>query len=321
LKAIFKYIFILCICSLSSYAQQLPYYTQNKTNDLLFNPAVAGTKRLIDARLSYRAQWLGFDGAPQTAFLNMHSRFMKGKMGFGVYLLQDKIGPFQQTNLGISYAYHVRFPDCELSAGIAGNFSRFALKGSDITVRYTQDPVVDQSVTDITKAADGSAGIFLYNDRFHIGISAIQLIQSEASFYDNDSTKKGVFKYVTHWNASLRYNYSQNPDYIWENTVYISYVQGAPTMLDYTLRLHYLEKVFAGVCVRIKNSVGLQIGYTFKEIYQVRYSYDMATTSLRATNSGSHEIMLIISSNLFNGNKKKGFSNDKFLNQKYGYLF
>ncbi len=285
----------------------------------MINPGVTGTKRLLDARLNHRTQWTGYDGAPTTTSFGLHSRFLKGKMGAGLYLMQDKIGPAKQTNLGLSYAYHLRFPDCELSAGLAGNFTKFSLIGHKMTLHNNQDPSIDQNVTSSTWVSDAAAGIYLYNDRFHVGASGLHLMQSTAEFYQNDSTKKGTFTYASQVNFTLGYNYSQNRDYLWESTLYGTYVKGAPMMLDYTLRVHFFEQAFVGMSIRLRDAVALHVGYTFFDSYQISYSYDIQIGGLKRYNQGSHEIMLAVSHNIFQ--QKKGRDNSKFLNQRYGYLF
>lgn len=286
----------------------------------MLNPAITGTKRLLDVRMDYRMQWVGYDGAPRTTSVSVHSRFLKGKMGAGLYLMQDKVGPAKQTNIGASYAYHLRFPDCELSAGLSANFTKYSLIGSKILLHNTQDPAIDQSYTDFTWVTDAGAGIYLYNDRFHVGISALHGLQSDVEFYKNDTTKKGQITYAPHIYFTLGYNYSQNPDFIFESTVYANYVVGAPFTLDYTLRLHYREQVFGGISIRLRDAIALQIGYTFLDDFQASYSYDLLIGKLKNYSKGTHEIMLVCSTNIFKNKHGKGV-NDKFLHQRYGYLF
>ena len=274
---------------------------------------------MLDARINYRAQWVGYDGAPRTTSIGLHSRFYKGTMGAGMYFMQDKIGPQKQSNLGVSYAYHLRFPDCELSTGIAATFTKYTLIGNDITLHHTQDPSIDQAITNSTWVTDAAAGIYLYNDRFHVGASAQHVIQSTAEFYKSDTTKKGVVPYITQANFTLGYNYSQNRDFVFESTFYGSFVTGSPMNLDYTLRVHFRETVFGGISIRLHDAVALHVGYTFFENYQVSYSYDVGIGKLKKYNNGSHEIMFAVSHNIFK--KKNSGVNDKFLRQKYGYMF
>lgn len=312
-------ILLLVIVSQLLKAQQLPYYTQYKNNQFLINPAITGTKRLIDARIGYRMQWVGYDGAPRTSDVSVNSRFFKGKMGAGLYMMQDKIGPSKQTNFGVSYAYHIRFPDCELSAGVAGNFTKYTIDGTMLNIHNSQDPAINQYVTNSTWVSDLNAGVYLYNDRFHVGLSALHTLSSTAEFYKDDTLKKGLNTYVPHMYFTLGYNYAQNIDYIWESTVYANYVQGAPFYLDYTLRLHYKEKMFAGISIRLRDAVAFHVGMSFLNDFQVAYSYDLLIGKLKNYSGGSHEIMIIYSTNIFSG-RHKGV-NDRFLHQRYGYLF
>lgn len=313
-----KCFILFIIVSANASAQQLPYYTQFRSNDYLQNPAISGTKRTLDARINYRLQWLGFEGAPRTSSITLNSRFYKGKMGAGIYFMQDKIGPSVQTNVGASYAVHFRFPDCELSAGAAGNFTDYTLQGSLITLHNTQDPSIDQNVSNSRWVGDASAGIYLYNDRFHMGVAGMHLLQTTVALYKKDSLKHGKVKYASQVNFSVGYNFSQNPDYVWENNVFVTYVTAVPIMFDYTLRLHIKEKFMTGVSIRLKDAVGLHFGVTLFEGFRVSYSYDLLISQLRTYSGGSHEIMLVYS--LKAQNMKHGFIDTHFLHQRYGYM-
>ncbi len=282
------------------------------------NPAITGTNKLIDARLNYRMQWVGYDNAPRTQTFALSSRFFKGKMGAGLYILEDNIGQSKQSNIGATYAYHLRFPDCELSVGIAGNYTKYTMYGEKITLHNTQDPAIDQAITNSTSILDGSFGFMLYNDRFHLGFGALHVAQQKAEFYKTDTTKKGIIKYFTNVHFSLGYNFSQNSDWIWENKLYTNYVEGAPILLDYTLRIHYKEKVFGGISIRLHDACAIHVGMSFMDHFQVSYSYDLLLNSFRNYSSGSHEIMLIYSSDIFK--HKQGKNNNKFLYQRFQYL-
>ena len=310
---------LINIVLLKADAQQLPYLTQMIGNDYLQNPAIAGTKRTLDARLNYRAQWVGFEGAPTTESFSLNNRFYKGKMGTGLYFMEDKIGPSKQLNLGGSYAYHIRFPDCELSAGVGANFTDYTLDGNLITLHNTHDPSINQNVSDSRWVGDANAGAYLYNDRFHFGISGTHLMQTVVHFYKNDSIKRGKIPYVAQLNFSVGYNFAQNPDYIWESTFYVNYVAAAPIMLDYTMRLHIKDKIMAGFSLRLHDAVAIHMGYTFLENYMVSYSYDILISKMRTYSGGTHELMIAYSVK-FN-KKRHAFIDTHFLHQRYGYMF
>ena len=53
-------------------AQQRPQYTQYALNNYLTNPAVGGIESYADLRTSYRGQWAGVEGAPETMDVTFH---------------------------------------------------------------------------------------------------------------------------------------------------------------------------------------------------------------------------------------------------------
>ena len=322
-KIILKSVVLLitqCLLSLGLSAQQMPYYSQFVNNYGMLNPAFTGVKGLFNAVVDYRTQWVGYDGAPQTSTINLNSRFLNGKMGAGLYMMQDVVGPSQQTNFGANYAYHIHFPDCELSTGLSGNYTKYTLNGNKITLHNTQDPSIDQTVSSTVGVPDANVGFYLYNDRFHIGFSALHLLQSKAKFYTGDTLKKSIIKYAPQMYGSLGYNYSQNSDYVWENTLLIDYVQGPPTiMLDYTLLVHYKRKIYAGASVRLNDAIALHLGVTILEGLQVSYSYDIIISKLQSYNSGSHEIMLIYNFD-YTTNNRNSQRAKRFAHQRYSYM-
>jgi type IX secretion system PorP/SprF family membrane protein len=304
-----------------SFCQQMPYYTQFKSNGAFLNPAVVGTKRLIDARINYRKQWVGFDEAPVTEGFSLNSRMVKGTMGLGINYFNDKTGPTKRSDLGFAYSYHGKFDDVELSAGLAYERLTYVVDGTKLNMHMPFDNVIDLSTTQKKSANDASAGLLLYNDRFHIGLSVLNLLEPTINYYPEDDPKHRTrIHMVPHIYASAGYNWSGQPDWIWENSLQVLYAQANPMTIDYNLRLHYLQKVFAGISIRLKDAVAFHIGATFYKDFHISYSYDLIISSMRYGQSGSHEFMLVWSTNLGNGKKNK-YDNSRFQRQKYGFMF
>ena len=64
-----RIIIILALAALSpreAVAQQDPMVSQYMFNGLYLNPAYAGSHDYWSSTLSFRSQWVGFDGAPMT---------------------------------------------------------------------------------------------------------------------------------------------------------------------------------------------------------------------------------------------------------------
>jgi len=307
---------------LFSFGQQMPYFTQFRASGIFFNPALTGTKRFVDLRLTTRSQWVGFDGQPKTQGFNLNSRLYKGKLGLGMMYFKDVTGPTQRNLFNMSYAFHIKYPDIELSFGFSTNFYRYFINGSLITLRMSQDKAIDKSLLAMDKFFDMSAGAYLYNDRFHIGLCALNLIQQSAEFYENvpDSVKKANLKMVPHPFFTFGYNWSEDPDFVWENSLMGGYVSGATLTLDYSLRIILKNKVFVGASFRLKDAIGLQAGFILFDQLQVAYSYDIGINQLRKAHNNTHEVTIIYSSDLEKLLGRKN-SNSQFKREKFQYMF
>jgi type IX secretion system PorP/SprF family membrane protein len=303
-----------------SFSQQLPYYTQIKPNSVFLNPAVIGTKRFIDARLNYRIQWVGFEDAPITNGISLNSRFFKETMGLAVNYVNDKTGPTKRSNLSLGYSYHLRFDDVELSAGIAYEMLTYFVYGNKLNLHIPFDNTIDLTTSQKQKVKNASAGLLFYNDRFHIGISVLNLLEPTINYFPDNLIRKTNIDMVHHFYGSVGYNWSGQPEWIWENSLQVLYVEANPMFLDYNLRLHYMQKVFGGISIRLGDAIALHMGATIKENFQISYSYDLITSPLRSFQAGSHEIMLAWSSNMGLDKKRKGNTN-RFKKQKYGFMF
>lgn len=313
------FILVFFSLSFSLFAQQYPWWTQYRANQTLFNPAFCGTKRLVDIRINYRNQWTGYDGSPKTYALALNSRLWKGRVGVGGFIFKDDIGPFKKINSSLTAAYHLKFPDSEISFGVQGNYMVQRFNGNDITLRNQQDKAINQFAEDKQSTFDGSFGLLYFNDRFHLGVGANNIAGSKMEYYTNDSLKKGNYVNAPHYNFSAGFNWADDIDFTFENSVLAVYVPGVPFSFDYTLRMHMKKQLIAGFSFRLNDAIALQLGYTIKEKFQISYSYDIVTSPLRKYQSGSHELTLIFSSNMGTDQKRRGFDK-RFIKQRYQYL-
>ena len=296
-------------------AQQLPFYSQYRNNAFLFNPAIAGTKQTIDLRSNYRMQWVGFEGAPTTSSMSFHSRLYQGGLGLGGFIVMDEVGPNKQTHYNISGAYHIRFPDVELSIAGGGYFTHYTLDGNKMTLRHGQDPSINTNILSNVWTKNVGTGVYLYNDRFNFGLSALHYLQPKINVFQEDTTKSGVVKYATHANFIFGYNYAFDENYMCENNFYANYVVGAPILLDYTFRFHIINKLLIGGSVRLRDALVFHVGFTFFKQLQICYSYDLLISKFNMHSTGTHEASIIFS---YDNNKH---NTKRFLKQKYSHLF
>lgn len=307
------------ISNLSAFAQQYPYWTQFRSNLLLLNPAVSGTRKDFDARMNYRYQWAGFEGAPKTIAVSAHGSLFNNALGVGGYIYQDQLGPSKFISVSSSNAFHVKFEDSQLSMGIGLNYSTQRIDPYFMKYFNSQDNIILNAVANPKASSfNGSFGLLYFNDRFQFGLGANNLFGNAYEFKGSEGSLKSVMSFVPHYNFLVGYNWAEDPAFVWENNLLMNFVSGAPFMIDYNVRLHIKESFFVGAGWRLKTAIIGQVGYTFNNMAQISYSYDYSTNNLKYFNSGTHEISLVYT---YDKSSRKGRNrNSRFLKQKFGYL-
>ena len=101
MKKIIAILVVLITVGKNVNAQQDAMFAHYMYNTQWLNPAYAGTREALTITGIHRSQWVGFDGAPIDQSLTMHSPILNGKMGAGLSVLNDKIGPTKSTLVAI----------------------------------------------------------------------------------------------------------------------------------------------------------------------------------------------------------------------------
>ena len=175
----------LVFCTIQIAAQQLPQYTNYVFNYFAINPAVAGSKECLDAKFGYRTQWVGFDGAPKTAFGSLHTVLKKNNYGLankhamGILIESDSYGPFRRAKLKLAYAYHFALNrDILMSMGVFFGVEQLSFRSGDVTLINFNDNAIGQASNAII-FPEISPGIFLQSKKWFGGISIQQTLTSE----------------------------------------------------------------------------------------------------------------------------------------------
>lgn len=271
-------------------AQQLPLFSQYVENNFVLNPAVSGTKDYSPLRAVVRNQWSGIEGSPNTQTLSFHHGFADKKMGFGVHLFNDQIGPVSQTGLSAAYSYHIKITDgSSLSFGIAGLFYNYKLNTNKLKFD-------DQSNTDNVLVTGNfqafypnfSAGVYYYTKKFFTGISVPELMQTRMS----NAQDYYIIKQVRHYYFNAGYTFDLNDNYTLQPSVLVKYVQAAPVQVDINAVFEAYKKVSIGVSYRSGDAIVAMLGFKLKDKFVIGYSYDITMSHLNNYSKGSHEIML-----------------------------
>ncbi|MBL0744073.1 PorP/SprF family type IX secretion system membrane protein [Chryseolinea lacunae] len=274
---------LLCIIlAMPAWAQEDPLYAQYLNNPLVINPAYTGLNKNFNAALTYRRQWGGFDGAPTTASVSVHSSLMNNKMGLGMLVVRDRSGNSNNTEAVATYAYRIHVDDKSISFGLQGGLINYRSINSELNPYDPSDPAFN-SDQNLIKPSIG-AGMMVSNERFLIGLSAPRLLKAEsagdqfsAQLYSQHYYLMGA--YVFHLTERLRFKPS----------VLLKGVKGAPFSTDYNAALNIDERYTASLFTRNFNTYGFLAQVRLGEAYRLGYAFEVPTNASVGTRFTTHE--------------------------------
>ncbi|MBT8220828.1 MAG: type IX secretion system membrane protein PorP/SprF [Bacteroidia bacterium] len=296
---------LLCILALglihqiSIWGQQQAQYTQFMFNKLWMNPGYAASGDEPCLNILSRNQWLGFDGAPVSQAINYHTPLKKQRVGLGISLNHDQLGPTNTWTLSGNYAYRIPTSVGKLSIGVQGSITDFGIKFNELSGLQDGDGIVADEYQRKLLTNFG-AGLYFTTKKYFLGVSIPFLLQNDISFNDG-STQSAIYgQQVIHWyimgGALLRISQKikAKPAFL------AKFAKNAPSDLDLNFSLIFLDRLWTGLSYRFGGSTRDSFGESIDLIlqYQLGWSfrlgvaYDYALTELQNHNNGSLEFML-----------------------------
>jgi len=147
-------------------------------NPLTYNPAYAGSFEGMSFSSFYSSQWLGFDGAAKTIFVNGHGTVLGSNTGLGLELIRDEIGGSSETKILGNYAYHIKLNgNWRLSMGLKAGVSYSSVDYSKLNIENLNDLRIWEQKKPPEKSGDFLvAGTSLQTSIFELSIIVNQLI-------------------------------------------------------------------------------------------------------------------------------------------------
>ncbi len=281
------------------YSQQDPQYTQYMYNMHIVNPAYAGSEGTLNIGLLHRTQWVGLDGAPKTTVAAINAPIKKN-IGLGLSVFADKIGPVKEQNAFVDVSYTIQTSDYgNLAFGLKGGFSFLDAQLSTLDLGDDiPDDVFNNDIND--SYANFGAGAFYYTDHFYAGLSMPNMLNQ---FHLN--RKGGVISSASekmHYYLTSGYVFEMNDNLKLKPSVLLKGVEGAPLSIDLAGNVLINNKFELGVSWRIDDSLNALMNVEVANGFRIGYAYDYTLLNLGDFNSGSHEIILLITiSNSRNG--------------------
>ena len=291
-----KHYYITLLLLLQFFAgqtQQTPQYTQNIFNLFGLHPAIAGTKECIDMRIGYRTQWVGFEGAPKTAFANFHTtlnRKNKGHLrtrhGIGANVETDHYGPFGVTRLYGAYAFHVPVNHkLRFSMGLYAGIMQYRVDANKMTLtNYNDNAVIGGSVFIYP---DVIPGVWLYSKNFFAGLTVRQILHNKIKKVTNDSHLR--YHYIASAGKVLEFG---KKEFNLIPSVTVKFASVSAPALDLNLLMDFPGRFQFGLTYRNTDAACAMARVYLLRYFSLGYSFDFTTSKIKLGSSNTHEIIL-----------------------------
>lgn len=288
LAAIFCTVVVLSMSPKAS-AQQYPVFTQYYFNELVINPAFAGSHVQLSLTSTYRNQWVNFPGAPRTVSFSGHTALMNGKMGVGLLVNHDEIGSYGNEHVYGYYSYRINMQHATLSMGLMAGFNFLGVDFSNLDL---QDPT-DASFLPINEFKPNfGTGIYYNRKNFFAGFSVPFLLNNAVSA-DLESVAAEI--------REARYYFLRSGGIFPINrvetvklnpSILLRAQEGQPLSMDINLGVVIHDILSTGVSWRSGDSFITFIDLKLSEKFHFAYSYDWTTSDIARFSNGSHEFMI-----------------------------
>lgn len=322
-----KSIFIAFLgLSMSTFAQQVPQYSQYLRNQYMVNPAAAGVYDFVDLTLSGRWQWIGFGDEPRTTYLsgstvlgkatkpkynpayrssvgpvrNPEINTGKTKHAMGGQLVADQYGAFRSFSFAGTYAIHLPIAkNHNLSFGTNVGLSNNQFLRDKAVVLNNSDPFAnysggDEEYDDFIQNQsskyifDLGAGLYLYSKKMFLGFSASHLTKDMVEF----GVGTANFNTQIHMNATGGIKFMINDNLSLMPAVLVKLMSPAPLSLEGSIQLEYKEWLWVGASYRNEDAIIGMVGLNVSEKFKFGYSYDFNISRMNQLSGGGHELVL-----------------------------
>jgi len=262
-------------------------------NTMSINPAYAGSRDVFSFVGLYRTQWVGLDGAPRSFTASAHSP-IGNRVGIGVNVTNDEIFISRETYFDVSFSYTIDVSERgQLAFGVKGGGHLLDIDSNRAnTGPYNPGDTDAEIFIDNKFSPQFGAGLYYYTDKFYLGLSAPNIIETVHFDESNNSNSNSTAKEKIHYYFMTGYTFNLNDNLIFKPSVLTKVVQGTPLQVDLSANFLFFERFTLGAAYRWSAALSGMVGFQLTDQILLGFAYDADTTDLAQYNDGSFEFIL-----------------------------
>jgi type IX secretion system PorP/SprF family membrane protein len=277
--------------------QQRPVQSLYMFDQLIINPAYAGSQVQLSATTIYRNQWVNLEGSPETVTASVQTSMVNNRMGLGIVVGKDALGVHEDFSLFANYAYRIPMArGTSLALGLRAGFDAIQSDFTKTTVPTANggsgasDPYYNA-----TSAFNPNfgAGIFYTNRDVYIGISVPYLLENDIiQGVETGTLSTESIKNTRNYFISGGKTFPLDHNFKVLGSTLLRFQDGSPLSFDVNAIGVIKESIGLGVGYRLREGFIYMFELKINENFHVGYAYDMTTSILGRVSNGSHELML-----------------------------
>ena len=309
-KSYFLTLVLSLLGTVAVLAQQDPQYTQYMYNTQVVNPAYVGSRNVLSFGALYRTQWVGLEGAPKTGTFTVISPVgTSKKMGLGLSVVRDELGPAIESNVNVDYSYTINTSEqAELSFGLKAGVDLLDVDLTKLNIFDTQDLNFQNNIDNKLQPQIG-AGLYYNTSKFYAGFSVPNFFTTK--HYDQSSSNnvnsQSIAAERLHYFLIAGYVFTLSENLKFKPATLVKAVSGSPLQWDVSANFLINEKFTLGAAYRWSAAVSALAGFQASRGLFIGLGYDYQTTDIEKFSDGSYELMLRFE--IFN---KSGFITPRF---------
>jgi type IX secretion system PorP/SprF family membrane protein len=272
------------------FGQMFPLSDHYTFNTLVINPAFAGCSDALSASVSYRTQWVGFQDAPKSYLLSVHTPIDNDRMGLGLLMVNNSLGIYRETSFIGNYAYRRELYQGTIALGLGFGAIVFNNAWHELEVADADDDLL----TDNPESAvlpDFSVGTYYYTEKYFVGISLPLFLSHEL---DQGSKKYKIKNDFSAYNYFFTggYEATLSPRIKLLPSFLIKYQPGHAVQVDFNTQLNIRDRIWMGIGYRSGKMLVGMLQCQLNDQLRMAYAYDFDLSRTAQYKKGSHEILL-----------------------------
>ena len=291
-------VLVIALVATASLAQQLPLGNQYLINDFSLNPAYAGANDNVEAFMSYRNDWVGVDGAPESRLISVNGALPNllgflpitpSEVGIGAAIHSQEAGMFRTSGFSATFSYKFNIAAVQsVRLGLSLGVLEHNLNLVDLSSKALSDPSLINNIDARELLFDATFGALYHFQKLYVGVQVPRLMESAVK----DETGASLYTMSRHYVVHTSYKMPVAPQFTVEPFLVARTTANSVLEFELAAKTEYNKQWWLGLMYRKGGTMGLTLGGKIFNVVQMAYSYEFAGTAMLGQSSGTQEISL-----------------------------